>query len=297
MSSSTVSISHREPVLQSQSLMARETRSTLGAVPRSLFGDPLGPTTWQVLGEEFLLRGEGHHYFHYRKGAGITVERGPDADLSEESLWMNGSVYAAIASLNGLLPIHASAVAVKGRVIAFTGPGGAGKSTLVASLGRHDLPLFCDDTLILDLSDPDEIMCLPGHKRLKLRPDSLPLTGAIAQERVSRTVDKVYALPVAGDVRTAMPIAELIFLEEGSKTEILPITGAERFTLLNDGHQTSALFAAANEADLRKQFEHRMRLAKQVEMTRFIRPCDRSHFPIGVKQLADYISARSGHTE
>jgi hypothetical protein len=24
-----------------------------------------------------------------------------------------------------------------------------------------------DDTLVLDLSDPDRIMCLPGHKRLE----------------------------------------------------------------------------------------------------------------------------------
>ena len=165
-----------------QHLMERETRVALGTVPHALFGDPIDPTSWQVLGDRFLLRGEGDHYFHYCIGEGITVERGADADLSEESLWLNGSVYAAIASLNGLLPIHASAVAMGGRVFAFTGPAGAGKSTLVAALGDRGLPMFCDDTLVLDLSDPDRIICLPGHKRMKLRPDALELTGAARQE-------------------------------------------------------------------------------------------------------------------
>ena len=104
------------------------------------------------------------------RATGITSSGASDVDLSEESLWLNGSVYSAIASINGLLPIHASAVAHDGRVFAFTGPAGAGKSTLVAALASRGLPMFCDDTLVLDLSDPERIICLPGHKRLKLRP-------------------------------------------------------------------------------------------------------------------------------
>ena len=40
--------------------------------------------------------------FLYRRGQGVMVDRVPGADLSEEALWLNGSVYAAIASLNGL---------------------------------------------------------------------------------------------------------------------------------------------------------------------------------------------------
>ncbi len=64
-----------------------------------------------------------------------------------------------------------------GRVFAFAGPSGAGKSTLAAGLGQRALPLLCDDTLLLDLSDPPDIWCLPGHKRLKLTAAALALTG------------------------------------------------------------------------------------------------------------------------
>ena len=274
----------------SELLMERETQIAFGTVPRRLFGDLLGEMTWQMLEGEFLFRGEGDHYFHYRKGEGITVERGGDLDLSEESLWLNGSVYAAIASLNGLLPIHASAVAVGELVFAFTGPAGAGKSTLVAALGMHGLPMFCDDTLVLDLSDRDRILCLPGHKRMKLRPDALALTGARRQEKVSQTVDKYYALPASGDVGRALPLSSLIFLEEGPEAVISPIAGAERFVRIQDDHQTAYLFAGARRLDRKQQFAHQARLARQIRMARFARPRDAARFADGVALVADFLA-------
>ena len=255
-----------------QLLMERETRLAYGPVPRTLHGEPLAETSWHLAGDHFLLRAEGHHYFYYRMGEGITVERGDGADCTEESLWLNGSVYSAIASMNALLPIHASAVASDGSVFAFTGPPGAGKSTLVAALARHDLPMFCDDTLILDLADPDRIICLPGHKRLKLRPDALELTGAVREEKVSTTVDKFYARPAAGDVGIALPLAQLLFLEDGPDPTITPISGAERFARIQDDHQTAHLFAGARRFDRAAHFAHLANLARRISMARFARP-------------------------
>ena len=83
------------PETAAQLRMQRETRIAYGPAPRTLGSEPLAPMCWQLRGEEFLLRGEGDHYFYYRKGDGIMIEQGPVLDLSEESLWLNGSVYAA----------------------------------------------------------------------------------------------------------------------------------------------------------------------------------------------------------
>ena len=277
-----------------QLVMERETRVSFGPVPHRLSGEPLAETRWQMLDDEFLLRGEGNHYFHYRKGNGITVERGANADCSEEALWLNGSVHAAVASMNGLLPIHASAVAVGDHVFAFTGPAGAGKSTLVAALGDRGLPMFCDDTLVLDLSDPDRISCLPGHKRLKLTAQALGLTMAERQERVSSTVKKFYALPCAGDVRTVLPLAKLVFLEEGAEMAINAISGAECFVRIRDDHQMAFLFAGARRLDRPGQFSHFSRLARQIEMACFVRPRDTTHFDNGVSLVARYVKERAG---
>ena len=280
------------PHTAAERLMRREIGVTYGPVLHTLSGEQLGEMSWQLQGNEFLLRGEGEHYFYYRKGAGITVERGAGADLDEEALWLNGSVYAAIASLNGLLPLHASAVAHDGRVFAFTGPAGAGKSTLIAALGSRGLPMFCDDTLVLDLSDPQRIVCLPGHKRLKLSADALALTGAAPQEKVSKTVEKYYALPTAGDLATALPLGELIFLEEGPDPAVAPIAGAERLVRLQDDHQTARLFASARRFDRAQHFRHLTRLATQIRMARFIRPVDPTRFDEGIALAAHYVTNR-----
>ncbi|MGZ2411603.1 hypothetical protein ACUXST_001000 [Sphingomonas sp. F9_3S_D5_B_2] len=283
--------------LPSQLLMDGETKVSYGTVPHSLFGDALDEMRWHMQEDRFLLRTPGEHYFLYRKGHGITVERGEGSDVSEESLWLNGSVYSAIASMNGLLPIHASAVACGGVVTAFTGPAGAGKSTLVAALAAHDLPMFCDDTLVLDLSDPNRIMCLPGHKRLKLRADALQLTGASPQEKVSETVDKFYALPNAGDVGVPLPLGELIFLEEAPTAELTAIVGAERFVRIQDDHQTAHLFAGARQFDRTEQFAHLARLARQIRMARFARPRDATRFAAGVALAAEHVTKAATDSE
>jgi len=270
-------------------MLERETRVTYGPVPDRLLANAVAEQNWQMSGGEFLLRAESDYYFYYRPGVGVTVHRGDGADTSEESLWLNGSVYAAVASLNGLLPIHASAVAFNGAVFAFTGPAGAGKSTLVAALGRFGLPMFCDDTLVLDLSNPEQLQCLPGHKRLKLRPDSFELTGATKEERVSRTYDKNYAAPPAGTVSTALPLAELIFLEEAPVPAIAQISGSERFVRMEDEHQTRYLFEAARQFSLSEHFEHRARLARQMDMWRFERPRDANKFEEGVALVAHHV--------
>ena len=276
-------------------MMARETRVTYAAVSHTLSNAPLAEMSWQILGDSFLLRTEGEQYFHYRKGEGIFVEQGPGADRSEESLWLNGSVHAAVASINGLLPVHASAVAVEGQVFAFTGPPGAGKSTLVAALGDRGLPMFCDDTLVLDLSDPDRIICLPGHKRLKLSASALELTGATQEEKVSRTVEKFYARPASGSEAPALPLAELIFLEEGAEAAITPIHGAERMVRMQDDHQTALLFSEARRLNRSDHFTHLARLARQIPMSLFTRPRDKARFDAGVDIAYRHVTGRPGH--
>ncbi|HVM21981.1 MAG TPA: hypothetical protein VM308_01595 [Sphingomicrobium sp.] len=273
-------------------LMARETRVALGTVPHSLTAEALPERSWQLKSDEFLLRASGEHYFFYRKGGGLRIERGPGAQLDEEALWLNGSVYAAIASINGLLPIHASAVALGGGVYAFTGPPGSGKSTLVAALGARGLPMFCDDTLILDPSDSSRILCLPGHKRLKLKPDAIHLTGAKPAEKVGAGIDKFYCEPPAGEVAEALPLRELIFLDEGADTRITPLSGVERFVRVQDDHYTAQLYAEAREFNLKAHFEHLTTLARGTQMAQFKRPRDRSFFDQGVGAIAKYLCGR-----
>lgn len=277
-----------------QLLMERETRVRHGPVDLDRFGRRLEPGNSHLEADCFLLHTpDGLRYF-YRKGDGITICRDSAADPSEEQLWLNGSVYSAVACINGLVPIHASAVAHEGKVYAFTGPSGSGKSTLIAALGQLGLPMFCDDTLVLDLGDPDAITCLPGHKRLKLTPEALQLTKARPEEPVGSDIAKYYAEPPAGGVMTSLPLSELIFLEEGTPAAIEALSGADRFLRTQDDHYTAHLFALARRFDRASQFEHRSRLARQIAMYRFIRPRDPALLFESAALVARHIASAGG---
>ena len=273
-------------------LMRAEMRVNYGPV-----GDMIGDTkveagTWHMKGDELLLRASGLA-MRYRKGHGVTIERDPVVRSSEEQLYLNGTVYAAAACINGFYPLHASAVAWNGGVHAFTGPAGAGKSTLVAALGSAGLPMFCDDTLILDLSDPAVPLALPGHKRLKLTDEALALTGAEAQEQVDDEIEKFYALPAGGDWQAPLPLRQLIFLEGGDRTETLPISGAEKIARLSDDHYTAELFLWANDMNIAHRFAAQSRLARQIAMVRLVRPWDTGQFTASVTLARELIFAQA----
>lgn len=273
-----------------QALMARETASRRGEVPGDLDGTPVKGWGWAITTDAFLLRTDSGYAFLYRRGEGVIIDRAADADPAEEPLWFNGSVYAAIASLNGLMPIHASAVAHQGRVHAFTGPSGAGKSTLAAGLGRHGLPLFADDTLLLDLSDPERILCLPGHKRLKLTEQALQLTGSGCEGEVGADTAKRYASPPAGHVGEVLPLERLSLLAEGAECSFEPLGAGERIALLGDDHYTADLFALARGLDRAGRFALFARLAARIAMERFERPRDPLRFAEGVAAMARHIA-------
>ena len=263
---------------ESMRLMAQETRVHHGPVPRSLGGHAV-ELGFRILTEgQFLLRCASGYGYHYAPGAGITVEVPVGADPDEEYLWLNGSVYAAIACLHGLYPVHASAIAHDGQVYAFTGPPGAGKSTIITGLGQRGWSMFCDDTLLLDLSDPGRAMALPGHKRLKLTDHALALTGTSAQQPVGAETGKSYVEPPGGAVHEPLPLACLVFLEEGPQAAWKAISGGERFARLADDHYTQSLYSDAQRPDLPRLFALRARIAQQVTMAQLIRPRSNAGF-------------------
>ncbi len=85
-------------------------------------------------------------------------------------------VLPLVVNLRGGEALHATAVATRSGVCAFTGPAGSGKSTLAASFVLSGYPLVCDDCLAL--SEGAAISALPGYPGLRLWDDSIRALGA-----------------------------------------------------------------------------------------------------------------------
>lgn len=281
------------PSLDMISLMARETRIAYERVSAK-FHDLASAPGWVYTEPAFcVVRTPANILILYFKGEGVTVDRTGARGESDETLWLNGSMYSAIACINGLVPIHASAVASAGKVYAFSGLSGAGKSTMVAALGARGFPMFCDDTLVLDPADPRQIVCLPGHKRLKLTAEALALTGSERGEDVGGGLAKFYARPAAGELKEPLPLGQLIFLDYGPEPVVLSVRGAEQLALVNDDHYTKQLFASVHAFTPAQNFRHLTRLAGRLPIARFVRPKEAARFQESISAMAEYIKAAS----
>lgn len=281
------------PPYPAVALMARETRVREGFVAREIAGETVPDECWVLRGDEFLfwtIEGIG---LHYRRGEGITLDRPVGIDERTIALWLDGTLYAAIAALNGLFPFHASAIEHEGRVFAFTGTTGAGKSTLVAALGRAGFTQFCDDTLILDVSAEGPPICLPGHKRLKLWPDGVALAGVEPGELVAHDYPKHFVEPAAGTAAEPLPLAELVFLECGDTPMVAPLPAAERIARLQDDHYTAELWRQAGARQRSEYFATLAGLARRIAMARFIRPFDPPRFAEGIGHIVAHIRKAS----
>jgi hypothetical protein len=267
-------------------LLQSETALIAGATPQTLPGALAETPTYAMTRDAFLLKLPSGLAFHYQRGQGVIVSRPDGVSDAEVALFFNGSVYGAIAWLNGFVPLHASGVVHDGQVHAFTGQSGAGKSTLAAALGSRGLPLLADDVLVLDMSDPDRIICLPGHKQIKLWGDALELTGAVAGAQVRPGLDKFYAVPPGGDECRSLPLAQLSFLDETTKLpHFVPVAGTDRFNHARAAFYRPGFCSAI--AENRNLFAIIARISQQVPMARLNRRRDKAMFD----QVADFVAA------
>jgi hypothetical protein len=111
----------------------------------------------------------------------IVVDPVPRAAASRVRSYLLGSVFAVLLLDRGILPLHASAVSIDGRCVAFTAAQGSGKSTLAAHLAARGVPLVADDVLAVEV-DPARgrrPLARPGVSRLKLDLQALESLGEV----------------------------------------------------------------------------------------------------------------------
>ncbi len=108
---------------------------------------------------DFNYRYEDDHYvFEFRNEQVFTVDLqgeqvalAPQADLTPQNLpGLLHAIVPKILSLRGHVVLHAAAVAIQDRVLAFSGLSGAGKSTTARALVAAGAISVCDDQLVLN---------------------------------------------------------------------------------------------------------------------------------------------------
>ena len=133
------------------------------------------PGDHAVPGGSLLVIEDAGRYF-VQSGSRILIERAEGASERNVRLFLLGSAFGLLIHQRHLLPLHANAVEIDGRIVAFMGESGVGKSTLAAWFADKGYALIADDVAVVDF-ESDVPMIRPGLPRLRLWERVIEATG------------------------------------------------------------------------------------------------------------------------
>lgn len=181
-----------------------------------------------------------------RKGQEIVVD--PDLGVDETLLKPSilGTAMSVLLQQRGFLVLHASAVVIAGKAVAFMGYSGAGKSTTASALVNQGYALVTDDVLAVRLNQgyPEVV---PSYPTIKLLPDAVEALGYQVDELpllnrlTSKRIQHVKSVPL----KISYPLQKIYILALGDCHEIQNISPVETlFTLINHSRAGNTLIDA-----------------------------------------------------
>jgi hypothetical protein len=271
----------------------RPVRIRQGVTPSEL-ADAVSPDRFvQLTPTEYLLSIPDVARYHVRNGDEVTIEAAAGAPAANITTYLLGSVFGALCHQNGLLPLHASAVASGNSIAAFLGDSGAGKSTLAAWLQRRGHTIVADDICLIDPSAGIP-QVIPVAGWLKLWNQSLEHLGEAPNEqhRVFSTDDKFRVfLPPASPV--ARHLGRLVFLERTPSAEaspaLIPMAIPEAVAALMD--MTYAVYIPVLTGRQPELFRTCAALLREAQPFRLVRPWSLERFDDVLDLLEDGVLA------
>jgi hypothetical protein len=192
--------------------------------------------------------------FLVREGREIFVQPLPDASPDDLRAYLLGSVFGGLVHQAGLLPLHASAIAVGDRAAAFLGRSGAGKSTLAHRLSGRGYGLLSDDVCVVHGAGESPPIVWPGIRQFKLWNSSLAAAGeSKAGLRPVLMRDDKYLLPTTRLAEDRPHRLDLVYVlgrdEAASETRIEPLRGLDAINaLVSNTYRGVALRAMGRSA-------------------------------------------------
>jgi len=172
--------------------------------------------------------------YRIRNGDEIVIAPLGRSSAALMRIFLLGTGLAALCHQRGLLPLHASAIAiaVDGGCVAFAGPPGAGKSTLAAFFHDRGYDVLSDDLCVVSFAQAERPLAWPGVPRFKLARDAVAALGRDVR-RLTRCdeVPGEFHLPFDRPAAPALPLRRLYVLADG-RPGIHKLGGADAFEAL-----------------------------------------------------------------
>lgn len=256
-----------------------------------------GHPTWKIcrLAKKNYLRFrfyDGTDFVIDRHGRRIWATWPEPLTLEDTTTYLLGPVLGFVLRLMGTTCLHASAVAIGNRAVAFVGSPGSGKSTTAAAFAKHGFAMLSDDIVALS-ERAGYFVAQSGYPRLNLWPDSASAIcgSADALPRITPTWDKRY-LDLGGDSRRFQPqplrLAAVYFFGARSDdhgaafVDSLPVHRG-LIELIGNTYANHLL----DQRQRAKEFTVLGRLANTLRLRRLIPKADPSHLPQLCRAILD----------
>jgi hypothetical protein len=212
---------------------------------------PSGPSVGlQTQGAALILTVPEVGRYRIEAGREIVVDPEPDAPEPNFRLFLLGSAFGAVLHQRGLLPLHANAVEIDGRAVAFMGESGAGKSTLAAWFHDHGHRVIADDVCVVGFKGAQAI-AVPGLPRLRLWSDALRAMGRDSRDYPrsyggQEQIDK-FDVPIERTIAVCepQPLAAIYLLDGIEPFAFTRLTGIEAAEMLFAHTYRGSYLAAA----------------------------------------------------
>jgi hypothetical protein len=226
----------------------------------------------QIAPEDVRFFRKGVGTFRVCGGHEIIVAPASDVGAHVLRPFILGPALAVLLHQRGRLVLHASAVAVNGRAVAFLGGSGWGKSTMAGALRKlAGHAIVTDDVLALDVGERGQVNVYPGFPQLKLWPEV-----AVSLGDVPETLPLVHPLlkkrclgVASGFSVTPLPLGRVYVLVEGEAQVIEALRPQEALVELIRHSFAPQLLTTA---DASKHFTQCARLADSASFLRLKRP-------------------------
>jgi hypothetical protein len=207
--------------------------------------------------------------FVIRAGCEIIIDPIATVDPGQLRTILLGPIFAILLRQRGLLVLHASAVKIGDRAVAFMGGSGWGKSTLVTAFHTHGYNVLTDDVLPLQLGSTPPLVS-PAYPHFKLCPDAADSFRKMDQlPPIFEGAQKLAYTFTDGFQQTPLPLHRIYVLGKGDRHAIAEISPRPAFLELVQ--HTRAMISLQKPQFLADHFRLCTELVNQVGFSRFIR--------------------------
>lgn len=117
---------------------------------------------------------DGFQFWLEREGKSLWAAWPAASTLEDTASYLLGPVFGLWLRLRGMTCLHASAVSIENRCVAFVGAEGAGKSTTAAAFARQGCGVISDDIVAL-VEQEGAFHVKPAYPHLCLWPESVEM--------------------------------------------------------------------------------------------------------------------------